>query len=103
DLIGARELALMKPSAILVNTARGGIVNEVDLGRALGDGTIRAAAIDVFCDEPYNGPLPELPNAFLTCHMGSMTIDCRAQMKIDPTREAIRFVRGEKLLSPVPD
>jgi D-3-phosphoglycerate dehydrogenase len=103
ELIAGRQLAMMKPTAILVNTARGGIVNEMDLGHALGVGTIRAAAIDVFCDEPYRGPLAELPNALLTCHMGSMTTDCRARMEIEATQEAIRFLQGEKLLSPVPD
>lgn len=103
NLIGARELALMKRSAVLVNTARGGIVKELDLAHALSDGTIRGAAIDVFCDEPYEGTLAELPNALLTCHMGSMTVDCRAQMEIEATREAIRFLTGQKLLSPVPD
>ncbi len=103
DLITTREFGMMKPSTILVNTARGGIVNEADLVRALDSKTIRAAAIDVFCDEPYDGPLAQLPNALLTCHMGSMTADCRARMEIEATQEAIRFLKGEKLLSPVPD
>ena len=102
-LIGGRELAIMKPTAALVNTARGGIVNEDDLLRALTHGTIRAAAIDVYRDEPYKGALATLPNVVLTCHMGSMTVDCRAQMEIEATREAIRFLRGEPLCSPVPD
>lgn len=102
-LIGARELAMMKPSAALVNTARGGIVDEGDLFRALKAQTIRAAAVDVFLDEPYKGQLATLPNVVLTCHMGSMTIDCRAEMEIEATREAIRFLTGKPLRSPVPD
>ena len=102
DLVTARELAAMKPSAALVNTARGGIVNEADLARALAAGTPRAAAVDVFCEEPYRGELTGLDNALLTCHMGSMTADCRARMEIEATREAIRILDGAALASPVP-
>jgi D-3-phosphoglycerate dehydrogenase len=102
-LIGARELAMMKPVAVLVNTARGGIVNEADLAQALRRGTIRAAALDVYLDEPYRGELTTMPNVILTCHMGSMTADCRARMEIEATRESIRFLRGEPLQSPVPE
>jgi D-3-phosphoglycerate dehydrogenase len=101
-LIGERELAMMKPTAVLVNTARGGIVDEEALARALQGGTIRAAALDVFADEPYGGPLAQLPNVRLTCHMGSMTADCRARMEIEATQEAIRFLSGQPLRSPVP-
>jgi D-3-phosphoglycerate dehydrogenase / 2-oxoglutarate reductase len=102
DFISAREFALMKPSTVLVNTARGGIVNEADLVQALAKNVIRAAAVDVFREEPYKGELSELSNSLLTCHMGSMAIDCRARMEIEATREAIRFIKGEALLSPVP-
>ncbi|HUC60475.1 MAG TPA: phosphoglycerate dehydrogenase [Alphaproteobacteria bacterium] len=103
DLIGARELAAMRPSAVLVNTARGGIVNERDLAAALAQGVIQAAAIDVFEHEPYKGPLAQSPRTLLTCHMGSMTADCRAQMETEAMREAIRFLAGEPFASPVPD
>lgn len=103
DLIGAKELALMKRSAGLINTARGGIVNERDLAEALRSGTIRTAAVDVFLDEPYAGELVQLPNVVLTCHMGSMTADCRARMEIEATLEAIRVLDGQPLLSPVPE
>jgi len=102
DLIGERELVTMKPTAVLVNTARGGIVNEQDLAQALTRNTIRAAAIDVFTEEPYTGPLANIANAVLTCHMGSMTADCRARMEVEATREAIRFLRGLQLESAVP-
>ena len=102
-MIGASELATMKPTAMLVNTARGGIVNEGALAAALRGGTISGAAIDVFAEEPYRGELAKLPNAVLTCHMGSMTADCRARMEIEATREAIRILDGEPLRSPVPD
>lgn len=103
DLIGRREFGLMKRAAVLVNTARGGIVNEADLADALRKGTIRGAAVDVFREEPYSGELAELENVILTCHMGSMTADCRARMEIEATKEAIRFLTGEPLRSPVPE
>jgi len=103
NLITTRELAMMKRSAALVNTARGGIVNEADLTQALKLGTIRAAALDVFLDEPYRGELAGLPNVILTCHMGSMTADCRARMEIEATLESIRFLTGQPLQSPVPE
>jgi D-3-phosphoglycerate dehydrogenase len=102
-MIGANELATMKPSAVLVNTARGGIVDEAALAQALRGGALRAAALDVFSEEPYRGALAKLPNVLLTCHMGSMTVDCRARMEVEATQEAIRVLRGEPLRSPVPD
>jgi len=101
-MLGWRELQKMKPDAVLINTARGGIVSETDLARALRDKVIRAAAIDVFEEEPYTGPLAELENAILTCHMGSMTADCRVRMEIEATEEAIRFLNGEPFVTPVP-
>lgn len=103
NLIGARQLAAMRPGAALVNTARGGIVDEGDLAAALRAGTIRAAAVDVFVEEPYVGELAALDNTLLTCHMGSMTVDCRARMEIEATEEAIRFLDGQAFLSPVPE
>src|SRR5262249_23930527 len=102
DLVSARELAIMRPSSVLVNTARGKIVNEADLAQALTKNVIRAAAIDVFGEEPYHGELCKLSNVLLTCHMAPMRADCRARMEIDATREAIRFIKGEPLQSVVP-
>jgi D-3-phosphoglycerate dehydrogenase len=101
-LISRRELALMKPSAVLVNTARGEIVNEADLVEALRNGVIRAAALDVFSEEPYQGELSALENVLLTCHMGSMTADCRARMEIEATQDAIRFLCGQPMSTAVP-
>jgi D-3-phosphoglycerate dehydrogenase len=103
DMIGGQELAMMKRSAALVNTARGGIVNESALLQALRGGTIRAAALDVFTEEPYRGELAQLPNILVTSHMGAMTADCRARMEIEAAREAIRILDGEPLRSPVPE
>jgi phosphoglycerate dehydrogenase-like enzyme len=74
-LVGARELELMKPSAILVNTSRGPIVDEAALVRALREGTIAGAGLDVFDVEPLprHHPLRELRRAVLTPHLGYVT------------------------------
>jgi D-3-phosphoglycerate dehydrogenase len=92
----------MQSHAVLVNTSRGGIVDEAALAHALA-GKIAGAAIDVFEDEPYSGPLALCENALLTCHMGSMTRDCRLRMEIEAAEEAARFARGEPFHSPVPE
>jgi len=92
----------MKPNAVLINTSRGGIVNEQDLYDALVNKIILGAAIDVFEKEPYSGNLAELDNCLLSCHMGSMTNDCRTRMEIEATEDAIRYILGEPLLQEVP-
>jgi len=102
-MVGPKELASMKPDALIINTSRGGVVDENALYRALKAKKIGGAAIDVFEKEPYVGPLKELPNCLLTSHMGSMSLDCRTRMEIEATEEAIRFLLGKPLLSPVPE
>jgi len=101
-LVGEKELGMMKSDALLINTSRGGVVDEQALYRALKQERIAGAAIDVFEKEPYDGPLQDLPNCLLTSHMGSMSLDCRTRMEIEATEEAIRFLKGKPLLSPVP-
>jgi len=91
DYITLKELSLMKKNSILINTARGGIVNENDLYKALKKNIISGAAVDVFEEEPYNGKLKELENCILTCHMGASTIDSRTDMEVQAVEEVIRF------------
>ncbi len=80
-LIGATELALMKPSAIFVNTARGGVADDVALIAALKEKRIAGAGIDVFENEPaFNKEFLELDNVVLTPHIGSATLATRMNM-----------------------
>lgn len=101
NYIALQELSLMKTSAILINTARGGIVNEDDLYSALNSKQLAGAAIDVFESEPYKGPLRDLDNTLLTCHMGASTVDSRTAMEIEAVEEAIRFKNKQALKNPV--
>ncbi len=102
NLIRKEQLLMMKPDAVLINTARGGIINEQDLAAVMRTGHLSGAAIDVFEREPYSGDLTGIERCLLTAHMGSMSVDCRTRMEIEATQEAVRFVGGEQLLSPVP-
>ena len=97
DLITSKELKMMKSSAILINTARGGIVHERDLHLALQEKIIVAAAIDVFDEEPYRGELVKLDNCLLTSHMGAATIENRMDMELQATQEVICLLKGEPL------
>jgi D-3-phosphoglycerate dehydrogenase len=103
NMITKDEISLMRPGTFLINTSRGGIINESDLYWALDSGHLGGAAVDVFEREPYHGCLTKLDNCLLTAHMGSMSIDCRTQMEIEASEDACRFIRGEPLRFPVPD
>jgi glyoxylate/hydroxypyruvate/2-ketogluconate reductase len=79
--IGAPELALMKPTATLINLARGGIVDDAALAEALRDKRIAAAGLDVFEGEPtVNAALLSVPNVVLTPHIASATVGTRRAM-----------------------
>lgn len=80
-LIDSRAIELMKPTAVLVNTARGPVVDEAALARALSAGRIFSAGLDVYTDEPEVHPaLLDLPNVVLAPHIGSATVETRAAM-----------------------
>jgi D-3-phosphoglycerate dehydrogenase / 2-oxoglutarate reductase len=97
------ELEMMKSDALLINTARGGIIHENDLYNILKEGHLGGAAIDVFEQEPYDGPLREIEKCLLTSHLGSMSIDCRIRMEIESTEEVVRFAKGQALRGLVPE
>ncbi|MBI4409852.1 MAG: D-glycerate dehydrogenase [Gemmatimonadetes bacterium] len=101
-LVGAGALALMRPSAILVNTTRGGVVDEDALVAALAAGRIRGAGLDVYAHEPQiPARLRELENVVLLPHLGSATEEARRGMWRLAWQDLLRGVRGEPLLNPV--
>lgn len=95
-LIGVRELALMKPSAILVNAARGGLVDEAALLMALRDGTIAGAGLDAFAAEPTprDNPLWELRNVVVTPHIGGSTDAGLRNMGVGAARNLLDWLNG---------
>jgi D-3-phosphoglycerate dehydrogenase len=103
NMIQKDHLLSMKSDAMIINTSRGGIINEQDLYDVMKSGHLSGASIDVFENEPYNGPLKEIERCLLTAHMGSMSIDCRTRMEIEATEEAVRFLTGESLKGVVPE
>ena len=104
-LIGADELKLMKPSAILVNTARGPVVDEAALYTALTDGTIWAAGLDVFDQEPppNDNPLFTLDNVVLTAHLAGPTFESQTARVRNAFDNVQRVARGETALWIVPE
>jgi gluconate 2-dehydrogenase len=100
--IGASELALMKPTATLVNIARGGIVDDAALAAALRNRTIAAAGLDVFEGEPSVHPdLLSVPNVVLTPHIASATMPTRLAMASLAADNLIAFFTGNKPLTPL--
>ena len=83
QIIGETELRAMKKGALLINAARGGIVDENALLIALKTDHLAGAALDVFANEPYNGPLTELNNIILTPHIGSYAKESRIYMETE--------------------
>jgi len=103
NMITKENLLSMKKDAVIINTARGGIVNEQDLYEVMQDGHLSGAAIDVFDFEPYKGRLREIQRCILTAHMGSMSVDCRTRMEIEATEEVVRFLTKQPLQGLVPE
>jgi len=103
NMVKKGQLLSMKDDAIIINTARGGIINEQDLYEVMQTGHLSGAAIDVFDFEPYAGELREIQHCILTAHMGSMSIDCRTRMEIEATEEVVRFLTGQSLEGVVPE
>lgn len=102
-LLDARALASMKPGAYLINTARGTLVDEAALVRALASGHLRGAALDVYEHEPAVHPgLFELPNVLLLPHLGSATDEARRRMATMALRDAVRVIEGRPPLHPIP-
>lgn len=95
-LIGPEELALMKPDAVVVNTARGGLVDEIALANALRDGRLGGAGIEVFNTEPPGSdhPLFGLDSAILTPHNAALTVECAERMALASVQNVLDFFAG---------
>jgi D-3-phosphoglycerate dehydrogenase / 2-oxoglutarate reductase len=98
NLLSRERLALMRPDAYLLNTSRGEVLDEDALRDALMTKRLAGAALDVYHNEPYSGPLRELPNVFLCCHQGSCSHDGRYAMEMQSAENAVAFARGEPIL-----
>ncbi|MBU1089616.1 ACT domain-containing protein, partial [Patescibacteria group bacterium] len=97
DLIGAKQFKMMKPCAMLLNCARGGVVDEEALGNWLRENPNALAAIDTFAKEPVNpkNPLLQLPNFFATPHLGASTIEAQEKVGLQLADQVARALRGE--------
>jgi len=101
-LIGERELRLMKPTAVLINTSRGPIIDEKALVRALREKWIAAAGLDVYEEEPHAAPgLLELDNAVTCPHIASATTSTRTKMAVMAAENLLAVLRGEEPPNPV--
>ncbi len=89
--LGAKELAMMKKGAMLINVSRGKFIDEEALYNALKDGHLEGAALDVFLKEPYMGKLCELENVVLTPHIATLTKESRLQMETEAVKNIINF------------
>ena len=95
-LIGSRELKKMRNGSCLINVSRGGIVDEKALCDELKTGRLSGAALDVFGEEPYQGPLRGLENIILTPHVGSYAKEVRVEMEIQATKNLLDCLRRRK-------
>ena len=96
-IINARTLALLKPGAILINVARGGVVDESALAAALASGRLAGAGLDVLQQEPIRlpHPLAEFENVVITCHYASLSEESYATMRKQVSAKAVQILRGE--------
>ena len=99
EIIDKRMFALMKPTAVLINTARGGVINEQDMVDALKGGQFHRAGIDVFAIEPpaENHPFYELEEITMTPHIGGISIEAAQLTSVTIAENLIKAIKGEEL------
>jgi D-3-phosphoglycerate dehydrogenase len=95
-LFDRSRLARLKPSAVLISTARGGLIDEAALAEALAEGRLAAAGLDVFAEEPppADHPLLALPNVVLSPHAASLTLECAERMSLVAARNCLDGLDG---------
>lgn len=98
DMIGKEQLAMMKPTALIINCSRGGIINEEALVQALKDGVIAGAGTDVYCNEPpkTDDPLLNCPNLIVSPHSAAQTREAVIKMAQMCVKGCLAICRGEK-------
>ena len=102
NMITAAQLCKMKPSCRIINTARGGIVNEQDLAEALRSGTIAGAALDVYTSEPFeNNPFLGLDNIIMTPHLAASTDEAQLTVAVDVAKQMIEFLTTGAIVNAV--
>jgi D-3-phosphoglycerate dehydrogenase len=102
NLIGEKEISLMKKGARIINCARGGIINEDALYQALKEGRLKGAALDVFeKGKPFDSPLLELDSVILTPHLGASTEEAQKRVAIDIVLQIIDALKNEKVKNAV--
>ncbi|MEN8136790.1 MAG: phosphoglycerate dehydrogenase [Thermodesulfobacteriota bacterium] len=97
-LLGQAEIKRMKPGAIIINTSRGGLVDEESLYHALKENRLGGAALDCYEEEPYSGPLRELDNVLLTAHIGSYALEGRLMMEQQSVDNLFRELKKLKVI-----
>jgi len=103
NMISEKELNLFKNDAIIINTSRGGIINEEDLYQVLLKGKLAGVALDVFENEPYDGVLSTIDRCLLTSHISSMAQETRINMEKEAVKEVLRFLTNQSLSGLIPE
>ena len=98
DLLDYDRIKKMKKNAFLINTSRGGIINEKDLVKALKEGIIAGAGLDVFENEPIEmeNELLKMENVILSPHTAALTVECTLRMAMEGVKRVVKFFNGEK-------
>lgn len=97
-ILNANTISRMKPGSIVVNVSRGGLIDESALHDALKSQHLSAAALDCFEDEPYSGPLLQIPGVHVTAHMGSYARETRDLMEVEASTNLVNGLRKRGLI-----
>ena len=97
DMIDYSKLSIMKKNAIIINTSRGGVINEIDLDRAINENIIFGAGLDVFDKEPVdmNNPILKNKKVLLSPHSATFTNECKSRMSLETTKNIIDFFENK--------